>query len=96
MKRIVSREVKVEEIEQAHPSILENVDAGLEEAIKHGAPVPEAIVVDSSYFEGRDVLNRFGRYRGEQNIIVINPQSKIFQAGMTDARYFMRTYEEKR
>ena len=96
LKRITSRGVKVEEIEQAHPSVLENVDAGLEEAIKHGAAVPDGIVVDSSYFEGRDILSRFAVYRGEQDTIVVNPRSKLFRAGMADARYFMGTYKEKR
>ncbi|WP_019176250.1 hypothetical protein [Methanomassiliicoccus luminyensis] len=94
IRSIASRGVRVEEKEPAHFAVLENVDAGLEESIKCGAPLPVAIVVDSRYFEGRDDLTHFARYSAEKNIISLNQRSKIFRVGMADAHFFMKRYRE--
>lgn len=83
--------MKVVEKEQAHPNVLEHVDAGFEEAIEKGDSLPREIVIDSRFVggSGQKVLNTPMAYDPNNDTLYLNPRSFFFQGGMINAKKFM-------
>lgn len=97
LERIVSRGVRVEEVEPAHPAVLENVDAGLDESTKYGVPLPKIVRVTSKFAEDADDVPGIpAGYNKREDAVLINPKSRFFKNGMIEATEYVRRFHEMR
>jgi DNA-directed RNA polymerase subunit RPC12/RpoP len=87
IKSIKAKGVKVENAEGAHHKVLEYVDSGLDEAVRHETPLPGRMKLDRSYAEKRrNVLGLPMAYDPEGDVLLINPDSIFLQAGTINLR----------